>query len=127
MQIRGKKLQGTVIGLLFLGLSIVVHMANVQNLAVSFVLGLMACTAVILLVATYEEKSGKAMGFFAKYTMPIFLMHTLFAAPMRSAEDRCYECSNSYCTRTWNQFCRTDCSCVDYEENKMVRVLSVSE
>lgn len=24
------------------------------------------------------------MGFFAKYTMPIFLMHTLFAAPMRS-------------------------------------------
>jgi len=86
VQIRGKKLQGTVIGLLFLGLSIVVHMANVQNLAVSFVLGLMACTAVILLVATYEEKSGKAMGlgFFAKYTMPIFLMHTLFAAPMRS-------------------------------------------
>ena len=31
VQIRGKKLQGTVIGLLFLGLSIVVHMANVQN------------------------------------------------------------------------------------------------
>ena len=84
VQLRGKKLQGTAIGLLFLGLSIAVHMANVQNLAVSFVLGLMACTAVILLVATYEEKSGKAMGFFAKYTMPIFLMHTLFAAPMRS-------------------------------------------
>lgn len=84
VQLRGKKLQGTAIGLLFLGLSIAVHMANVQNLAVLFVLGLMACTAVILLVATHEEKSGKAMGFFAKYTMPIFLMHTLFAAPMRS-------------------------------------------
>lgn len=71
-------------GLLFLGLSIVVYMANVQNLAVSFVLGLMACTAVILLVVAHEDKSGKAMGFIAKYTMPIFLMHTLFAAPMRS-------------------------------------------
>ena len=85
VQIRGKKLQGTVIGLLFLGLSIVVHMANVQNLAVSFVLGLMACIAVILLVVAHEDKSGKAMGFLAKYTMPIFLMHTLFAAPLRSA------------------------------------------
>lgn len=50
VQLRGKKLQGTVIGLLFLGLSIAVHMANAQNLAVSFVLGLTACIAVILLV-----------------------------------------------------------------------------
>ena len=84
MKLRGKKLQGIVIGLLFLGLSIAVYMADVQNLAASFALGLMACTAVILLVVTYEEKSGKAMGFLAKYTMPIFLMHTLFAAPLRS-------------------------------------------
>lgn len=85
VQLRGKKLQGTAIGLLFLGLSIAVHMANVQNLAVSFVLGLMACIAVTLLVVAHEDKSGKAMGFLAKYTMPIFLMHTLFAAPLRSA------------------------------------------
>ena len=84
VKLRGKKLQGIVIGLLFLGLSIAVYMADVQNLAASFALGLMACTAVILLVVTYEEKSGKAMGFLAKYTMPIFLMHTLFAAPLRS-------------------------------------------
>lgn len=59
-------------------------MANVNGLAVSFVLGLMAFTAVILLVAAYEEKFGKAMGFLARYTMPIFLMHTLFAASFRS-------------------------------------------
>ena len=67
-----------------LGLSIAVHMANAQNLAVSFVLGLTACIAVILLVVAHEDKSGKAMRFLAKYTMPIFLLHTLFAAPMRS-------------------------------------------
>lgn len=84
VELRGKKLQGIVIGLLFLGLSIVVYMADVQNLAVSFALGLMAYAAVILLGAGLEDKFGKAMSFFAKYTMPIFLMHTLFAAPLRS-------------------------------------------
>lgn len=84
MELRGKKLQGTVIGLLFLVLSTAVYMAGVQSLSVAFALGLMACAAVILLAAAYEEKSGNAMGFLAKYTMPIFLMHTLFAAPLRS-------------------------------------------
>ena len=84
VELRGKKLQGTVIGLLFLGLSVAVYMVDIQNSAVSFVLGLLACAAVILLVADFEEKSGKAMGFLARYTMPVFLMHTLFAAPLRS-------------------------------------------
>ena len=83
VQMRGKKLQGTAVGLLFLVLSTAVHMINVQNSTVSFALGLMACTAVILLANAYEEKTGKTMEFLAKYTMPIFLMHTLFAAPMR--------------------------------------------
>ena len=84
VRIRGKKLQGTVIGLLFLGLSVVVYMIDIQSLTVSFILGLMACAAVIFLMADYEEKTGKVMEFLAKYTMPIFLMHTLFAAPLRS-------------------------------------------
>lgn len=84
VHIRGKRRQGTIIGILFFGLSVAVYMANIQNSAVSFALGLMACVAVILLVAGLEDKSGKVMGFLAKYTMPIFLMHTLFAAPMRS-------------------------------------------
>ena len=59
-------------------------MVDIRNSAVSFALGLMACVAVILLVAGLEDKSGKVMSFLAKYTMPIFLMHTLFAAPLRS-------------------------------------------
>lgn len=129
VQIRGKKLQGTVIGLLFLGLSVAVYMADTQNSAMSFVLGLLACAAVILLAAGFEERYGKMMGFLAKYTMPIFLMHTLFAAPTRAAllKVRCYECSSSRCIGSWNWLCRADCSCVDYEENKVVRVLLVPE
>ena len=84
VQIRGKKLQGTVFCLLFFLLSVAVYMADIQNLVLSFELGLVACAAVILLIAGYERKSGKVMGFLAKYTMPIFLLHTLFAAPLRS-------------------------------------------
>ena len=84
LRLKGKSGRGIIIGILFLGLSVAVYMANTQNSAVSFVLGLMACAAVILLAVDFEEKSGKAMGFLAKYTMPIFLLHTLFAAPMRS-------------------------------------------
>lgn len=84
LRLKGKSGRGIIIGILFLGLSVAVYMANIQNSAVSFVLGLMACTAVILLAVDFEEKSGRAMRFLAKYTMPIFLMHTLFAAPLRS-------------------------------------------
>lgn len=51
---------------------------------VSFALGLLECIAVILLVVDSEEKFGRGMDFLAKYTMPIFLMHTLFAAPTRA-------------------------------------------
>ena len=36
------------------------------------------------MVADFEEMFSRGMDFLAKYTMPIFLMHTLFAAPLRS-------------------------------------------
>lgn len=44
----------------------------------------LACVAVILMVEGVERRFGRGMDFLAKYTMPIFLMHTLFAAPLRS-------------------------------------------
>lgn len=61
-----------------------VYTAEIISSAVSFVMGLLACVAVIMMVAGFEEKFGRGMEFIAKYTMPIFLMHTLFAAPLRS-------------------------------------------
>lgn len=70
--------------MLFIILSIVVYMAKISSSAVSFAMGLLACVAVIMLVAGFEEKFSKDMDFLAKYTMPIFLMHTLFAASLRS-------------------------------------------
>lgn len=70
--------------MLFMIMSVVVYMMENPNKAVSFALGLLACIAVIFLVVNSEEKFSRGIDFLAKYTMPIFLMHTLFAAPLRS-------------------------------------------
>ena len=84
VQLKGKRVQGTIFGLLFIILSIVVYTAEISGSVISFAMGLLACIAVILMVASFWEKFGRGMDFLARYTMPIFLMHTLFAAPMRS-------------------------------------------
>ncbi len=84
VQLKGRKVQGMICGVLFIILSIMVYTAEISSSAVSFVMGLLACVAVIMMVAGFEEKFGRGMEFIAKYTMPIFLMHTLFAAPLRS-------------------------------------------
>lgn len=70
--------------MLFIILSIVVYTAEISGSVISFAMGLLACVAVMLMVADLEGKFGRGMDFLAKYTMPIFLMHTLFAAPLRS-------------------------------------------
>ena len=84
VQLKGRKVQGIICGLLFIILSILVYKAGISGGLSSFVMGLLACIAVIMMVAGFEEKLGKGIDFLAKYTMPIFLMHTLFAAPLRS-------------------------------------------
>ena len=71
-------------GLLFIILSILVYTEKISGNVVSFAMGLLACVAVIMMVAGFEKKFGRGMDFLANYTMPIFLMHTLFAAPLRS-------------------------------------------
>ena len=84
VQLKDRKVQGTILGLLFVILSIVVYTAESDDSVISFIMGLLACVAVILMVADFEEKFGRGMDFLAKYTMPIFLMHTLFVAPLRA-------------------------------------------
>jgi len=84
VQLKGRKVQGTICGLLFMILSVVVYKAEISGGVIPFAMGLLACVAVILMVAGGERRFGRGMDFLAKYTMPIFLMHTLFAAPLRS-------------------------------------------
>lgn len=84
VQLKGRKVQGTICGLLFMILSVVVYKAEISGGVIPFAMGLLACVAVILMVAGGERRFGRGVDFLAKYTMPIFLMHTLFAAPTRS-------------------------------------------
>lgn len=84
VQLKGRKVQGTICGLLFMILSVVVYKAEISGGVISFSMGLLACVAVILMAAGGEGGLGRGVDFLAKYTMPIFLMHTLFAAPLRS-------------------------------------------
>lgn len=84
VQLKGRKVQGTISGLLFIILSIVVYTVKISGSVISFAMGLLACIAIILVVADFEEVFGRGMDFLATYTMPIFLMHTLFAAPLRA-------------------------------------------
>lgn len=72
VQLKSKKIFGIACCLLFVILSVIVYVLNVHVSAVSFVLGLIACTAVILLVVSYEEKISRVLDFLAKYTIPIF-------------------------------------------------------
>ncbi|MBR3019905.1 MAG: acyltransferase [Clostridia bacterium] len=81
--IKGEKLKqpvlGAILGILFIGLSIVVY--KMENGFISFAMGLAACLAVIMMAYSCNEQKG--LTFLSKYTMPIFLMHTLFAALTR--------------------------------------------
>ena len=84
VQLKGRRIQGTICGALFMIFSVVVYKAKINVGVIPFAMGLLACVAVILMAAGFERRFGRGMDFLAKYTMPIFLMHTLFAAPMRS-------------------------------------------
>ena len=50
----------------------------------SFGLGLLACVAVVFLFGYFCKRDARRVWPVAKYTMPIFLMHTIFAAALRS-------------------------------------------
>lgn len=84
IQLNGKKKIGEVCGGLFLVLSVVVYAVDIHKSVISFSLGYLACISILLIVADFDAGLGKWANFLAKYTMPIFLMHTLFAASMRS-------------------------------------------
>ena len=55
---------------------------QIYNMILAFVMGVAACISVLMLIADCREV--KCLSWFAKYTMPILLMHTLFAASCRA-------------------------------------------
>lgn len=75
-----------VAGLVFAGLSVWIYQSGIQHGMVNFLMGLLACYAVLVfMMAVFESgKQSVVFGYLANYTMPIFLMHTLFAASLRT-------------------------------------------
>lgn len=74
-----KPVIGLVLGLCFLGLSVVTY--RIDNEYVGYGMGIIACMSVLMISSS--AKRIKAFDWLARYTMPVFLMHTIFAAPMR--------------------------------------------
>lgn len=74
-----------IIGVLFLILSVAVCYFSVSFVGVEFFLGILACVAIVGMAAARSngEKRNPVMSFLSPYTMPIFLLHTIFAAPVR--------------------------------------------
>lgn len=76
----------TIVLLLFIIISAVVFYYGIEVNLIKFLLGLMACISIIGLVSKINSFDGKMvlMDSLGKFTMPIFLMHTIFAAGLRS-------------------------------------------
>ena len=83
-----KKKQWIAFGLLgtavFLSGSILIYCFNIENGFIKFLLGVLICISIIAIVSSVFSKGQNiAWSFMARYTMPVFLMHTLCAAPVR--------------------------------------------
>ena len=70
---------------LFFAGTILIQKFNIDNNLLDFVLGLLMCYAVIVAIGFLCRKNLKViiLDFLTKQTMPIFLMHTIFAATLR--------------------------------------------
>lgn len=73
----------TLMSIVFGALSVVMYQGGIQNEVVDFLMGLIACGSIIMVIAIIYNNQSPVFGYLAQYTMPIFLMHTLFAAPFR--------------------------------------------
>lgn len=79
------KRTGAVLAVLFLVLGVAVYCGDLPWPWLDFLLGLLACAAVLLLMQKVPDgKRNRFLALAEGHTMPIFLMHTIFAAGLRS-------------------------------------------
>lgn len=74
-----KRQMGIVLFVLFIGLSVIAR--NVSNSYIETGMTALACVAVFMVMTCMSQKA--LLDIFSPYTMPVFLMHTLIAAPVR--------------------------------------------
>lgn len=71
---------------LFLALSVVAFQTDKIRGWTEFLLGISACVSVVMMTKGWfaDNRQNTLWAFAAKYTLPVFLMHTIFAAGLRS-------------------------------------------
>lgn len=84
-KIKGSLPLGIGCGILFVALGILVYIYDISFYGRDLLLGIIACTSVISVTKHFDTgRQSKVLAFLSKYTMPIYLMHTIFAATGRS-------------------------------------------
>ena len=63
--------------------SVLIIKLNINVKIIEFIMGLIFCTSIIGILNCNNKKENKVEKFFSRYTMEIFLMHTIFAAGIR--------------------------------------------
>ena len=79
---------GIVLSIIFIILSVLVFIKNINFGILNFLLGIIGClsTTLIMIIMSKSQRFKNHKNIWnvlARYTMPIFLMHTIFAAPLR--------------------------------------------
>ena len=81
---RKARITGILAAIAFVLLHLGAFFCQIHHPVIDFALGITACMAVILLIGFSGRNSqNKVLNAMAQYTMPVFLMHTMFAAPVR--------------------------------------------
>lgn len=85
IQLTRKRVLGVLCAIAFLAGSVVAFRLEITAEPILFPLGILACIAVLLLIAGNENVIDgiSVVRLLSRYTMPIYLMHTLCAAPLR--------------------------------------------
>lgn len=78
--------RSAVLGTAFAALSVIVFRRQDSSDFAAFSLGVLGCFWIILLIRSLfpDGKRSVALDFLSEYTMPIYLMHTIFAAAFRT-------------------------------------------
>ncbi len=74
---------GCIIFAIFTLMSIVKYYFAISSKPLAFLLALLAVIVIFMMFSSSNIKRGKITEFLIKYNMPIFLMHTIFAAGIR--------------------------------------------
>ena len=79
------KKSGGLFFLLFTVLAVLAALFKIDFTGMTLILGTLACIGVVSFTGgfSYENGNPKVLDFLAKYTFPVFLMHTIFAAGIR--------------------------------------------